>query len=58
MAEELAADAGAGLRALGINCTLKKSPEVSNTEALMNRVLGILGEHAGTKPAVCAATGG
>ena len=45
MAEELGADAGAGLKALGINCTLKKSPEVSNTEALMNRVLGILGEH-------------
>jgi len=45
MAEELGADAGAGLKALGINCTLKKSPEVSNTESLMNRVLGILGEH-------------
>ena len=45
MAESLAADAGAGLKALGINCTLKKSPEASNTEALMNRVLGILDEH-------------
>src|SRR5688500_20103216 len=45
MAEELAADAGAGLKALGINCTLKKSPEVSNTEALMKRVLGLLDEH-------------
>jgi multimeric flavodoxin WrbA len=45
MAEELAADAGAGLKALGVNCTLKKSPERSHTEALMNRVLGILGEH-------------
>ena len=42
---ELGTDAGAGLRALGLNCTLKKSPEVSHTEALMNRVLGILGEH-------------
>ena len=45
MAESLGADAGAGLKALGINCTLKKSPETSNTEALMNRVLGILSEH-------------
>ena len=45
MAESLAADAGAGLKALGVNCTLKKSPEASNTEALMNRVLGILAEH-------------
>ncbi len=45
MAEELGADAGKGLKTLGINCTLKRSPEVSNTEALMNRVLGILGEH-------------
>jgi multimeric flavodoxin WrbA len=42
---ELEADAGAGINALGLNCTLKKSPEVSNTEALMNRVLGILTEH-------------
>ena len=45
MAEALAADAGDGLKALGVNCTLKKSPETSNTEALMNRVLGILAEH-------------
>jgi multimeric flavodoxin WrbA len=45
MAESLGADAGAGLRALGINCTLKRSPERSHTEALMNRVLGILDEH-------------
>src|SRR5215217_4932729 len=45
MAESLGADAGKGLKALGINCTLKKSPEVSNTEALMNRVLGLLSEH-------------
>ena len=45
MAESLGDDAGAGLKALGINCTLKKSPETSNTEALMNRVLGILAEH-------------
>src|SRR5262249_50925578 len=39
------ADVGAGLKALGINCTLKKSPEVSNTEALMTRVLEILSMH-------------
>jgi len=45
MAESLGADAGAGLKALGINCTLKKSPETSNTEALMQRVLGLLAEH-------------
>src|SRR5262245_65911385 len=45
MADSLGADAGAGLKALGINCTLKRTPEVSNTEALMLRVLGILGEH-------------
>jgi multimeric flavodoxin WrbA len=45
MAESLGADAGAGLKALGVNCTLKKSPEKSHTEALMNRVLGILEEH-------------
>ncbi len=30
------------LSALLLNCTLKKSPEVSNTEALMDRVTGIL----------------
>lgn len=42
---ELDANAGAGLVALGLNCTLKASPEVSHTEALMNKVLGILGEH-------------
>ena len=45
MAEELGADAGAGLKALGVNCTLKRSPERSHTEALMNRVLGLLAEH-------------
>jgi multimeric flavodoxin WrbA len=33
------------LSALGLNCTLKKSPEVSNTEALMRRVLGLLEDH-------------
>jgi multimeric flavodoxin WrbA len=41
----LEADAGAGLKALGINCTLKKSPVVSNTEALMSRVFHLLCEH-------------
>lgn len=30
------------LTALLLNCTLKKSPEVSNTQALMDRVSGIL----------------
>jgi multimeric flavodoxin WrbA len=37
--------AGVGLKALGLNCTLKRSPERSHTEALMNRVLDILAEH-------------
>jgi multimeric flavodoxin WrbA len=45
VATELDADYGKGLRALGVNCTLKPSPEPSNTEALMNRVLGLLAEH-------------
>ena len=31
MAESLGADAGAGLKALGVNCTLKRSPEKSHT---------------------------
>jgi len=42
---ELDADAGAGLKALGLNCTLKKSPERSHTEALMGRVFSLLSEH-------------
>ena len=37
---ELDANAGAGLNALGLNCTLKKSPEASNTEGLIERVSG------------------
>ena len=45
MAEELGADAGAGLRALGLNCTLKRSPERSHTEAPMDRVMGLLADH-------------
>ena len=45
MTETLGADAGAGLKALGLNCTLKKSPEKSHTEALMERVMGLLGDH-------------
>ena len=36
---------GAGLRALGVNCTLKPSPAESNTESLMRRVLGLLEDH-------------
>ena len=43
---ELDSDAGAGIRALGLNCTLKKSPERSHTKALMDRVLGLLRDHA------------
>jgi multimeric flavodoxin WrbA len=42
---ELESDAGAGIAALGLNCTLKKSPERSHTEALMQRVLGLLQDH-------------
>jgi len=45
MSKELGPDHGQGLSALGINCTLKQSPEISNTEALMNRVLGLLADH-------------
>jgi multimeric flavodoxin WrbA len=41
----LDATSGAGLRALGLNCTLKRSPAESNTEALMRRVTGLLEEH-------------
>jgi multimeric flavodoxin WrbA len=43
---ELDSDAGAGITALGLNCTLKESPERSHTEALMDRVLGLLRDHA------------
>jgi multimeric flavodoxin WrbA len=42
---ELDANAGAGITALGLNCTLKRSPERSHTEALMDRVLGFLRDH-------------
>jgi multimeric flavodoxin WrbA len=45
MAQELSDDYGAGLKALGLNCTLKKSPERSHTEALMSRVLGLMADH-------------
>jgi multimeric flavodoxin WrbA len=45
MSTELDADYGKGLSALGLNCTLKKSPEQSHTEALMNRVLDLMAEH-------------
>ena len=53
MAESLDADAGKGLKALGVNCTLKKSPETSNTEALMNRVLGLLARARGRDRTCC-----
>jgi multimeric flavodoxin WrbA len=45
MSKELDADYGKGLTALGVNCTLKGSPETSNTEALMKRVLDLMAEH-------------
>ena len=45
MAQELSDDYGAGLKALGLNCTLKKSPERSHTEALMSRVMGLMADH-------------
>jgi multimeric flavodoxin WrbA len=45
MGKELDADYGKGLTALGVNCTLKRSPERSHTEALMNRVLELMAEH-------------
>src|SRR3954451_15418894 len=43
--EELAADAPfdfSDLRALFINCTLKRSPEVSNTQALGEIAIGVM----------------
>jgi multimeric flavodoxin WrbA len=43
--EQLAADAPwdfSGLRALFVNCTLKRSPEVSNTQALGDLAIGIM----------------
>jgi multimeric flavodoxin WrbA len=45
MTTELDADYGKGLSAIGLNCTLKRSPERSHTEALMNRVLELMAEH-------------
>lgn len=30
------------LKAIALNCTLKSSPEVSHTEALLNKVLGVM----------------
>ena len=35
---------GNPLRALFLNCTLKRSPAVSNTEALVDKVAGFMGE--------------
>jgi len=34
----------AGLRALFINCTLKRSPEISNTQGLMNLSINLMHE--------------
>ena len=34
-----------GLRAMFINCTLKKSPEVSNTQALVDASATIMRKH-------------
>jgi multimeric flavodoxin WrbA len=45
MTKELDANYGKGLSALGLNCTLKRSPERSHTEALMNRVLELMAMH-------------
>jgi multimeric flavodoxin WrbA len=45
MAQKLSPDYGSGLTALGLNCTLKKSPETSNTEALMSRVMDLMSDH-------------
>jgi multimeric flavodoxin WrbA len=45
MAQELSPDYGSGLTALGLNCTLKKSPETSNTEALMSCVMDLMSDH-------------
>ncbi|MGX9105150.1 hypothetical protein ACWTQZ_26060, partial [Escherichia coli] len=37
-----------GLRAIFINCTLKRSPEVSNTQGLADRSINIM-RHAGVE---------
>jgi hypothetical protein len=34
-----------GLKALFINCTLKRSPEVSNTQALVDASMAIMRRH-------------
>jgi len=34
--------ASPGLKAVILNCTLKKSPEVSNTEALIRKVVALM----------------
>ena len=45
MPTELGPDYAKGLKALGLNCTLKASPERSHTEALMERVMGLMSDH-------------
>jgi len=45
MPGELGSDYAKGLKALGLNCTLKASPETSHTEALMERVMGLMADH-------------
>jgi multimeric flavodoxin WrbA len=45
MTKHLDSDYGKGLTALGLNCTLKKPPETSHTEALMERVMGLMADH-------------
>ena len=42
---ELPADAFTGLRALYLNCTLKRSPEVSNTQGLIDISTTIMEKH-------------
>ena len=45
MAESLSADAGTGVKALWIRCTLKRSLAVSQHRGPNDRVLDLLGEH-------------
>ena len=41
-----------GLRALFINCTLKRSPEVSNTQALVDASQSIMERHGVTTESI------
>ena len=45
-----------GMRALFINCTLKRSPEVSNTQGLIDASAGIMEKHGVVTEVVASST--